>query len=292
MSPLHAGTGIDVIVRFHDPARQAELQRAVLSLVGQEHGPIRVLLVLQRFTDDAAAAVRAGLAPLLALPGAPELSILRFAAPEPPDARSALVSMGMAAATGRYLAILDYDDVLYPEAYRLLIDRLTKSDAAIAFAGIVVRHVDVHEFFPYIRGALQPFLGSRLSDLFRQNFCPIHSFVVDRSRVDEKEMRFEEELTLEEDYEFLLRICARHRADFSLIGIKIGEYYFKSDESNTLAGRASVSDRLRARVAEAQAFISGRRHLLRLSEPVQKDLGLPGFDPGLTVAGYLARPKP
>ncbi|MFC7690981.1 glycosyltransferase [Paeniroseomonas aquatica] len=178
-----ARDGVDVIVRFHNLARLGELRRAVFSLAGQEFRPIRILLVLQRFSDADVATVRAALAPLLALPEQLALEVLRFDAQEPLDARSALMNLGFAAATARYVALLDYDDVLYPEAYRMLSDRLRESGAAIAFGNIGVAMVDVHEGFFHAYAHQQPFSGNSLADLFRQNFCPIHSFMVDRTRV-------------------------------------------------------------------------------------------------------------
>lgn len=292
MSAPHAEAGLDVVVRFHDPRRLGELEQAVFSLVAQEYRPLRILLVLQRFSDEQAEAVRAALAPLLALPGAPALEILRYAAPEPADARSALVNTGFAAAAGRYLALLDYDDILYPEAYRLLVGRLQATGAAIAFAGILVRRAEVHPHFLHVLAAPQPFHGRGLGDLLRGNFCPIHSFVLDRSRVAPRELHFEENLTLEEDYDFLLRVCARHRADFGLLGTVIGEYFFKTDESNTLAGRSAPPPALAARAAAARAFIEGRKQLLPLSAEVQADLGLRPPEPGLTIAQFLARRAP
>lgn len=290
MSRPHAEAGIDVVVRFHDPARQNELERALLCLLAQQHRPLRVLLVLQRFTAAQKDALQQALDPLLALPGAPPLELLDFHAPEPADARSALVNTGFAAATGRYLALLDYDDILYPEAYRLLIAQLAASGAAIAFAGITVRRVDIHPLFPHVQAAPQPFHGSGLADLLRANFCPIHSFVVDRTRLDPAELRFEENLTLEEDYDFLLRVCARHRADFSLIHTQIGEYFFKTDNSNTLAGK-TPSPRLAARAAGAKQFIEGRKHLLTLASDVQAQLGINPPEPGLTIAEFLERKR-
>ena len=279
--------GVDTIVRFHDSRRIDELERAVFSLVGQEYRPLRILLVLQRFSDSDVAAVEQRLAPLLGLPDHPQLTILRYQAPEPHDARSVMVNMGFKAATARYVALLDYDDVLYPEAYRMLVARLRESGAGIAFGGIGVKHVDIYDGFVHIVGAASPFDGSTLADLFRKNFCPIHSFVLDRSRVPLAEMRFDSALTIEEDYEFLLRICATTTADFSLIHSQIGEYYHKSDESNTTARKKNIPADLICRVDNAANFNEMRRRVMYLSSEVQKSLGLNEYDKNLTIRSFL-----
>jgi hypothetical protein len=282
-----ANEGVDVIVRFHSLGRIEELRRAVFSIVGQDLRPIRILLVLQRFSDADAAAVRAALAPLLALPDPPTLEILRYDAQEPVDARSALMNLGFAATTARHVALLDYDDVLYPEAYRLLSDRLRDSGAAIAFGQIGVTLVDVYAGFFHSYAHRHPFPGDSLIDLFKQNFCPIHSFMVDRTRVPPDELRFEPTLTIEEDYEFLLRVCSQVTSDFALVHTPVGEYYFKSDDSNTAAGRNCLPPEVMARIEAATRFNDGRRRLAMLSPVVQHQLGIQPYRPGLTIHRFL-----
>lgn len=282
--------GVDVIMRFHDLNRTAELERALFSLVGQDFRPLRILLCLQRFSAEDEATLRERIAPLFQIPDAPELVVLRYDEPTPQDARSALINLGFAAATGRYVAILDYDDLLYPEAYRMLAARLEKTGAAIAFAGIGIRRVDVHADFTHINSAAVPFKGATLRDLFRQNFCPIHSFLVDRARVPASELRFEPMMTIEEDYEFLLRICAACPSDFGLIQTVVGEYFYKADLSNTIGMNTSLSDEMMARVRDAQAFNAARRGLCLLSVDVQQSLGLEPFDPRLTISRFLEGP--
>lgn len=280
--------GVDVILRFHDLRRFEELERAVFSLIGQEFRPLRILLCLQRFSDEDVAALRDQLGPLLLLPDAPELVILRHDAPFPKDARSALINLGFAAATGRYVTILDYDDLLYPEAYRMLAARLEETGAAIAFAGIGIRHVDVHAGFVHVTSAATPFAGSNLTDLFRQNFCPIHSFMLDRAQVPAEELRFDPMMTIEEDYEFLLRICARLKSDFSLVGTIIGEYFYKSNDSNTVTRKAGLSPEMLERISHAQAFNQARRNVSLISAEVQASLGLTEFREELTIQRFLA----
>ena len=58
-------TGLDVVMRAHDPARLDELGRALFSAALQDHRPLRIVLVCQRFGADALAAVRGLAAPIL-----------------------------------------------------------------------------------------------------------------------------------------------------------------------------------------------------------------------------------
>ncbi len=293
--PRHHAEGIDVIVRLHDPTRLIELERAVFSLAGQHYRPLRIILATQRFVAAEVEATLATLAPIIAWSGGVEIAHVNLTGTEPADARSVLVNMGFAAATGRYVALLDYDDVLYPEAYELLIGRLRASGAGIAFARTPVALTDLHEAFVCLHGQSHKYAGHNLGDLLRSNFCPIHSFVIDRTLAPEGTLRFEPMLTIEEDYEFLIRLCAVVRADFTLANTDVGLYFFKTDGSNTFPRLAEIPESVGERIAAARAFVEARKELTVLSPEVQRDLGMAQPVAGLTVRRWLDRhrePRP
>jgi len=124
--PQSDDESLDVIVRFHDLCRLRDLDRCVFSLVGQKFRPLHIHLAVQRFTPAMIEEMRANLAPLLLIENPPLLSILNWAHPEPADARSALLNLGLEGGKGRYVAFLDYDDTLNPEAYELLVGQLRR----------------------------------------------------------------------------------------------------------------------------------------------------------------------
>lgn len=283
----HTEKGLDVIVRFHDPTRQLELQRAVFSLVGQSYRPLQVLLCMQRFSKPETEATLSGLAPMLSWAGDIRVTPLNFPHHYPDDARSELINLGFGAATGRYIALLDYDDVLYPEAYHLLVGRLRDSGAAIAFARTAVVHADVYGSFLHARMQSHPFPGRTLGDLFRANFCPIHSYAIDRARVPPSTLRLDPVLTLEEDYDLLIRVCALARADFTLINTDVGLYFMKTDASNSYDRAGNLSPEFRARLLASESFLEARRRLVTLAPEVQRELGVAEPIPGLTVRRWL-----
>lgn len=276
-----------MIVRFHDIARLDELGRAVFSLVGQQYRPLRILLAMQRFTATEQEAVLAALAPILSLSDGVELVPLNYEYAQPKDARSELSNLGFAAASGRYVAMLDYDDILYPEAYRLLIGQLRADHAVIAFARTAVVTADVHGAFLYARRKANPFPGRDLGDLFAANFCPIHSYVIDQARLPSGSLRYESLLTIEEDYDQLIRICAAGPADFSLIDTDVGLYFHKSDDSNTFTRGQEIAPEILARIDVAREFIELRRRMTVLAPEVQRSLGMVAPLPGLTVRNWL-----
>ncbi|MFC7690982.1 hypothetical protein ACFQY5_16835 [Paeniroseomonas aquatica] len=68
---------------------------------------------------------------------------------------------------------------------------------------------------------------------------------------------------------------------------RIGEYYYKSDNSNTVAGRDSIPPAVVAQIEAATRFNDGRRRLATLSPAVQSQLGLEPYQPGLTIHRFL-----
>jgi len=282
---------IDTVVRFHDARRLAELERCIFSLVGQTYRPLRIVLVLQRFTCEQIEATELALAPLLEGKDAPELVIVNLTDPEPQDARSVLLNLGVANAAGKYLAFLDYDDVLYPEAYEMMIGRLRETGAAIAFARVRVMRVDVYERFFYMKEKVTPpFGGSDLTDLFHNNYCPLHSYVIDRAQVPAEMLSFVTTMTLEEDYDVLLRICAAFLSDFALIATDIGDYYYKTDGSNTVPVSGGLSGGARVRfMREVKSAIETRRRGTLVAPVVQRSLGLKDYDRPRTIRQVLDR---
>ena len=286
---LHARVGVDVIIRFHDMSRLWELERAAFSLAAQEHGPVRLLVVCQRLSVAARDTLTIALRAVIAWSPHTVLEVLNYEQDEPSDARSALVNLGFANLAGRYVGLLDYDDALYPEAYRLLAGALKASGAAIAFARTPVAYADVHAGFLQIRAIDHPFAGGGLHDLLRANFCPIHSFLIDRERVPAALLHFEPLVTIEEDYAFLLGVCAACRSDFSLIGTDVGLYFYKGDASNTYDRRGLLNLSVQRRLDASRHFIEARRHLLPLAPAVQRQLGIEKPERGLTIRSYLGK---
>ena len=276
---------LDVIVRFHDRARLDELGRAIFSLALSDHRPLSIQLACQRMDAAAQASIHAALAPILSIVPDVGLTLLNDWKPDPRDARAALLNLGLGAGQGRYAAFLDYDDLIYPEGHRLLIAELEASGAAIAFAGILNVSIDRDGAVPFTAAKQRVFAGSGLGQLLHNNFCPLHSFVLDRSRIARQDLRIDETFAALEDYEFLLRLCARYPSSFRLKDKIIGEYLLKNDGSNInpLANSSGPSAQWQAAIAT----LNDRKTRLTLSLPVQSLLGVD--EPGLTVADYLAR---
>ena len=284
---MDSANSLHVIVRFHDSKRTGELDRALFSLVHQSYRPITIDIVTQRFTKEELDSLGKHVARYASLPDPVSIVVSNYESPDPVDARSALINMGIRASSkGRFFAFLDYDDTIYPEAYHTLVGSLLSSSAAIAFGGIVCKYCRVTEAAMVVTRRERRFNGEGLLDLFRENFCPIHSFVVDRSKVSNDDLFFNERLHRAEDYDFLLRLCAKYRSDFSNLETIIGDYYFKDDGSNTTELRASSEDRL-APWRYAVEFTNLQKKFLNLSPEVQESIKLGSTGRHKTIADLL-----
>lgn len=281
----HYEEQLDVAIRFHNLSRLFELRRAVLSLVCQNYQPLTIHILTQRLSDIDRRSMLDGIASTILLNSRVALKTWNYPDEEPVDARSALLDIGLNKARGRYWAILDHDDTILPNAYTSLIKELRCSGAAIAFGAIAVKHAEVFQDALIVKSRnSRHFQGQTLVDLFRDNFCPIHSFVVDRARVAVEDLWFDHELCKLEDYDFLIRLCSKYPVSFELATQVVGDYYFKSDDSNTIylspdAPRSSINS-----WEEARDIVEARKKRLVLSATVQRMLGIQPADPHLTVA--------
>ena len=278
---------LDVLVRMHDFGRAFELRRALFSLVCQAFRPINIHVITQRFSPSDVRRTSELLESILEVDRSVCGFVWNYTKPQPSDARSALLNLGIEKAKGRYLAILDHDDTIYPHAYPTLIQELTETNTAVAFGGAVVKEAEVFQDTILVKRRFRKFTGISLIDLFDDNFCPIHSFVLNRSLIESDDLSFDVRLSKLEDYDFLLRLCAKYSASFRKVDSEICDYYFKTDGSNTIRVGPAVSAEREAAWLAASKQIEQRRRASVLSPVVQKELGFVPPQPDMTIRRVL-----
>jgi hypothetical protein len=264
-----------------------EKVEALFSLLGQSYRSLNIILAPQRFSAAEVAATREALAPMLDLSGAPKLTVRNLEQPTPKDARALLLNLGLPAV--EYVGFLDYDDVLYPEAYSILISRLRTTEAASAFAA--VRGVTADMYPQFIRVASKsPFgAGNCLSDLFRGISAPSTASSWTGTRSTRRTCRstrrwFGRRITISS-----WGSAPKYPSDFGLIKTKIGEYYFKTDDSNSIPWNGVRTEAQEKAYEMVAAAIETRRRTTVVSARVQSENGMVPPQTGVTIRGFLDR---
>ncbi len=266
--------GLDVIIRVHDSSRLFELDRAIFSLVNQQFAPIQPVIVMQRFSSDEVEAVRR------------LVSRYNWNRHHQPvmvevegvgDLRSKLLNAGFAIDKNRYVAILDSDDYVYENSYSRLIGKLQSGGSAVAFGNIKVKHVVVYdeEWIYNLSSKSDVYIGDGFLDLVRENFCPIHSFVIDRCVVKAEDLYVDESLTRLEDYDLLLRLGRKYVFDFSCRDKHVGVYNWHIDGRNSIQvfGQDPEVSRLNEEQwVGARAKVWNRKLLLRTKSSANNEV--------------------
>jgi hypothetical protein len=255
-------TRLSVVVRFHKEERLPFLDEAVFSLAIQDWDDIEVIIVLQNGTDRLKDAVEE-LIHQQPWPGSPQYKIVSVPIAGGVDGRSTLLNQGIKYSTGRFLAFLDDDDYVYHHGYTTLIGQLLKGESAMAVGGCrrALMRPENNHWFIQTKDYFFAWGRTRL-DLFRENFIPIHSYVIDRSRLGDFELYFDDDLPPLEDYDFLLRLCAEHEPDFSQFETPVCEYRIRLDGSNSLAYVPDAPAEVVAAQKRAQRLIRERKESL------------------------------
>jgi hypothetical protein len=259
---------ITVIIRLHTTgeATLSRFSQALFSLAGSTHQPLEPLIVTQQFTDLQLQTVRKLVDEFVwSDPSLPR--IVNFTHPETRDHRSALLNLGLETGRGRYVAFLDYDDYVYEHAYETLIARLQECTSAVAMGGCIAAHIK-----PDSRGGLftikkEPKWNESSDEAFLgDNAFPIHSFVIDRSRLGNAMPKFNEGLTRLEDFEFLLRLRLVTTFDRRCQRQPLVEYTMQGEASGA-PGSTSPKD--------AGEWEAARAVIEPLKELVARTIGLP-----------------
>jgi len=246
------------------------LAEALASLAGQDWPDLEIIAVLQNGTEILKRKVREIVA-RQARTATIKCVVSSVAVPAGEDGRSRLLNSGIEQATGRYLAFLDDDDIVYPHAYQDLIHQLRAGGCAIAVGGCRVAKLRYEQEGWVVVNLETPFSWGRSRlDLFRENFIPINSFVLDRARLDPSDLYFDPKLSMLEDYEFLLRLGGKYEFDFTKQETLVCEYRIRLDGSNTIPYNPDAPPEVMAAYRQAHREIEERKRRISCTLPISE----------------------
>ena len=255
-----ADVTLSTIVRFHKRERLPFLDNAISSLSTQDWHALEVVVVLQN-SDETLPREVEQLILRQPWPAAPRFQVITVGVPAGVDGRSELLNRGLDRATGRFVAFLDDDDIIYPHGYTTLVGQLLAGDSVMAVGGYCKAYLrrEAGDWRVVTREKAVVPEPSRLT-LFRYNYMPIHSYVIDRSRLGSFELYFDNNFPPLEDYDFLLRLFAVFEPDFSQFGVQVCEY--RIHELNSVGYSLDKPEAQSHALQRALALIAERKKTL------------------------------
>lgn len=233
----HSGQRVSTVMRYHGGGDRRLLVNALLSLLAQSGCRVRPCVGVQDLPEPAASDL---LREIEALPWAEGCRpLIRFfqGTPDCPDQRSAMLNEMLRAAGPDHVGFLDYDDLLFPLAYRSLLERLEVTRAQVTFGRVYSTIVNPATGFVIRRERVYDY-GHSLDDFLTNNCAPLHSFLLDMREIDACTLEYFSDMKFMEDYYMTLQLFTQAKVDWASLGLGnfIGDYvHMVGGEANTLA---------------------------------------------------------
>ena len=227
---------VTTIIRVHKAADFELLRNALCCLVAMRNCICIPLIAAQDLSEEQTRALTALLDDLPWYPGkAPKVDHYRSVDGRG-DLRSKMLNESLRKVETRYAGFLDYDDLLMPNAYEFLIGRLRTTGKAVSFGRVFSTAFSNATGLRLKRSRMYEY-GSTYEEFVNLNHAPLHSFLLDMSRVDLTGVTYHDDQRYMEDYFLTLQIFTKDNCDWDSLGLNvyIGEYIHSVDRTHTLA---------------------------------------------------------
>ena len=227
---------VTTIVRLHKGADFSELKKALFSLAAMRDCTVTPLLAIQDLDKGQQEKLKDLLEEIPFAEGtAPQIEDYSHTGPQD-DLRTLMMNDALKKVKTRYATFLDYDDLLFPDAYPWLLDRLEKTGKAVTFGRVYAASFDSKT--GTISKRTREFeYGYSYEDFIYDNHAPIHSFMLDLDQIDLAKIVYHQDQKYMEDYYLTLQIFTKDNADWESLSLNhyIGDYIHSTDREHTLA---------------------------------------------------------
>lgn len=257
---------VTTILRFHKGGSLDELMRAISCLYVMLDCVVVPLIAAQ----DLDAAQTAELTQMLDtfdwLPGC-EPIVDHYRSPEGQgDLRSTMLNESLRKVATKYAAFLDYDDLLFPDAYAWLIQRLRSTGKAVAFGRVY--WTDYRSQWHALVQRRKTFeYGGGYADFVKNNHAPLHSILLDVEQIDRSALIYYHDQRFMEDYLLTLQILNEENSDWDGLAENhyVGDYIHSIDRAHTLA---LVDDEMRRNILSDPEYILCQKRIDEMRRPL------------------------
>ncbi|GAD20702.1 glycoside hydrolase family 99-like domain-containing protein [Acidovorax sp. MR-S7] len=257
---------VTTIVRFHKRGRLDDLMRAISCLYVMQDCIVIPLIAAQ----DLDAAQTAELTRMLQtfdwLPGC-EPIVDHYTSPAGQgDLRSTMLNESLRKVATKYAAFLDYDDLLFPDAYAWLIQRLHSTGKAVAFGRVY--WTDYRSQWHALLQRHKVFeSGGGYFDFIQNNHAPLHSILLDVEQIDRSALIYYPDQRFMEDYLLTLQILKEDNSDWDGLSENyyIGDYIHSTDRVHTLA---LIGDQVRRDLLNDPEYLLCQKRIDEVRKPL------------------------
>ncbi len=226
---------VGTITRIHKGFSINELTDALLSLQAQQNCTVYPYIAAQNITYEQRQNVEKLLNQFYWSEG---YEIKQFYCKKGEDIRSVLMNQSIIDIKTRYVAFLDYDDLLKYDAYSYLSKILCYTGKAVALGRVFRTYYKQSDREWISRQSIVDFeTKTTYREFVQNNFIPLHSFLIDKERIDFSNVKYFDDQKYCEDYYFELQIFKSNNVawEYLLENKYIGDYIFSIDRKHTLA---------------------------------------------------------
>jgi len=254
---------VSTIIRFSQSGNMKLLQNALYSLMAQIGCVVQPIIAVQDLADDMLADLEVMLKKMPWDDNCPPIIRKYYSTEKNRDLRSLMLNDALKAVNTEYAAFLDYDDVMFHNAYSWLIQRLRHTGKNASFGLIYNTVFNLAEQKIRQRQVVYDY-GKSYADFLKLNHTPIHGFLLNMSKINLDQIEYYEDMKYREDYYLTLQIFTEDGTDWKSLQEKnfIGDYYHYEDKRQTLA---LLDQEQRNKIISSQDYAEceDRIHILR-----------------------------